>query len=98
MLQTAPLLGDRGSRTRWMNSVSEQGSILRECCLGTLLGIEQHRTSSKVIKLSVIRPANQDAGEAGILRPGSRYAIFKITNGIMTAHKGLWTWTAQEVR
>jgi len=39
MLQTAPLLGECGSRIRWMNSVSEQGSIPRQCCLGTLLGI-----------------------------------------------------------
>jgi hypothetical protein len=62
------------------------------------LGFEQHRTSFKAIKLSVIRLANQDAGEAAILRPGSRYAIFKITNSTMTARKGLWSWTAQEVR
>jgi hypothetical protein len=62
------------------------------------LGFEQHRTSSKAINLSMIRLGNQDVGEAAVLRPGARYAIFKITNGTMTAHKGLWSWTAQEVR
>ena len=28
--------------------------------------------------------------------PGSRYAIFKVTNGSMTANKGVWSWTAKE--
>ena len=30
--------------------------------------------------------------------PGKRYAIVKVTNSKMTAHKGRWSWTAQEVR
>jgi hypothetical protein len=61
------------------------------------LGFEQHRTSSEAIKLSMIRLGNENVGEESVLRPGSRYAIFKITNGTMTAHKGAWSWTAQEV-
>ena len=53
------------------------------------LGFEQLRTSSKAIKLSMIRLAKEELGEEVVLRPGSRYAIFKITNGTMTAHKGV---------
>jgi hypothetical protein len=62
------------------------------------LGFEQHRPSSKAIKLSMIRLRNEDAGGEAVLRPGSRYAIFKVTNGTMTARKGVWSWTAQDVR
>ena len=32
-----------------------------------------------------------------LLRPGSRYGILKVTNNKMTAQKGLWSWTVQEV-
>jgi hypothetical protein len=61
------------------------------------LGFEQLRTSSEAIKLSTIRLGNEDVGEEALLRPGSRYAIFKVTNGTMTAREGVWSWTAQEV-
>jgi hypothetical protein len=61
------------------------------------LGFEQNRSSSNAIKLSRIRLENQDVGEEAILQAGSRYAIFKVLNGTMTARKGVWTWTAQEV-
>jgi hypothetical protein len=61
------------------------------------LGFEQRPTSVKAIKLSMIRLGNEDVGEEVVIRPGSRYAILKITNGTMTAHKGVWSWTAQEV-
>jgi hypothetical protein len=61
------------------------------------LGFEQHRASSEAIKLSMIRLGNKDVGEEAVLRPGSRYAIFKISNGTMTSHKGAWSWTAQKV-
>jgi hypothetical protein len=54
------------------------------------LGFEQLRTSSKTIKLSMIRLGNEDVREEVVLRPGSRYAIFKVTNGTMNAHKGVW--------
>jgi len=61
------------------------------------LGFEQLRTCSKAIKLSMIRLGNEDVPEEVLIRPGSRYAIFKVTNGSMTANKGIWSWTAQEV-
>ena len=60
-------------------------------------GFEQLRTSSETIKLSTIRLGNEDVGEEALLRPGSRYAIFKVTNGTVTAGEGVWSWTAQEV-
>jgi len=62
------------------------------------LGFEQFRTSSKAIKLSMIRLGNEDVPEEVVIRPGSRYAIFKVTNGSMTANKGVWSWTAQEIQ
>jgi hypothetical protein len=62
------------------------------------LGFEQFRTSSKAIKLSMIRLGDEDVREEVVIRPGFRYAILKITNGAMTAHKGVWSWTAQEVQ
>src|SRR5258707_15191176 len=57
------------------------------------LGFEQLRTSIKAIKLSMIRLGDEDAGEESILRPGSRYGIFKITNRKMPVPKGVWRWT-----
>ena len=62
------------------------------------LGFEQLRPSPKAIKLSMIRLANQEIGEEVVLRPGLRYAIFKVTNDKMTAHKDVWNWNAQEIR
>jgi hypothetical protein len=44
----------------------------------------------------MIRLGNDAVEEEAVLRPGSRYAILKVTNGTMTARKGVWTWTAQE--
>jgi hypothetical protein len=61
------------------------------------LGFEQLRSSSKAIKLSMIRLGNAGVREEVVLRPGTRYAIFKVTNGTMTARKGVWSWTAQEI-
>jgi hypothetical protein len=61
------------------------------------LGFEQHPASVKAIKLSMIRLGNEEVGEEVVIRPGSRYAILKITNGTMTARKGVWSWTAQEL-
>jgi hypothetical protein len=54
------------------------------------LGFEQFRTLPKAIKPSMIRLGNDDVGEKAVLRPGSRYAIFKVTNGTLSAHKGVW--------
>ena len=61
------------------------------------LGFEQHPASGKEIKLSMIHLGSEDVREDLVIRPGSRYAIVKVTNGSMTAHKGVWSWTAQEV-
>jgi hypothetical protein len=62
------------------------------------LGFEQFRTSSRAIKLSKIRLRDEDVREEVVIRPGFRYAIFKNNNGAMTAHTGVWSWTAQEVQ
>ena len=98
MVQTAPSLGDRGNRTQRMNSDSGQViDYLGRAVWEHYLGFEQLRTSSKAIKLSMIRLGNEDVREEVVLRPGSRYAILKVTNGTMTARKGVWSWTAQEV-
>lgn len=62
------------------------------------LAFELQQTSTKRIKLSMIRLASEDIQEEVVIRPGLRYAILKVTNGTMTALKGVWSWTAQEVR
>jgi hypothetical protein len=61
------------------------------------LGFEEHAASVKEIKLSMIHLGSEDVREDVVIRPGSRYAILKVTNGTMTARKGVWSWTAQEV-
>jgi hypothetical protein len=33
-----------------------------------------------------------------VIAPGRRYAIVKVTNSNMTAHKGRWSWTAEDVQ
>ena len=62
------------------------------------LGFEQLRTSSEAIKLSTIYLGKENLREEVVIRPGLRYAIFKVTNDTMTAHKGVWRWTAQELK
>jgi hypothetical protein len=61
------------------------------------LAFEEHRFSNEAIKLYMIGLANEHIGEEVVICPGLRYAIFKVTNGSMTAHKGPWTWTAEAV-
>jgi hypothetical protein len=61
------------------------------------LGFEQYPVSDKAIKLSTIHLGSANLEEDVVIRPGLRYAIVKVTNGTMTAHKGTWGWTAQEV-
>jgi hypothetical protein len=46
--------------------------------------------------LSMIHLASESVEDV-VLCPGSRYGILKVTNNNMTAHKGLWSWTAQVV-
>jgi hypothetical protein len=62
------------------------------------LGFEQYPASVQPIKLSMIRLGGEEVREEVMIRPGLRYAIVKVTNGTMTAHKGSWSWTAQEVQ
>jgi hypothetical protein len=61
------------------------------------LAFEQYRTGGKATKLSMIRLGSDGVPEDVVIRPGLRYAIVKVTNGTMTARKGVWSWTAQEV-
>jgi hypothetical protein len=61
------------------------------------LAFELYRTSNKATKLSMIRLGSEDVLEDVVIRPGLRYAIVKVTNSTMTARKGVWSWTAQEV-
>ena len=61
------------------------------------LGFELPAEAVKAIKLFMIRLGSEEVGEDIVIRPGLRYAIVKVTNGTMTAHKGVWSWTAQEV-
>ena len=61
------------------------------------LGFELYRASVKAIKLSMIRLGSEEVREEVVIRPGLRYAIVIVTNDSMTAHKGVWSWTAQEV-
>jgi hypothetical protein len=62
------------------------------------LGFEEHLGSVKAIKLFMIRLGSEEVREGILICPGLRYAIVKVTNGSMTAHKGVWNWTAQEVK
>jgi len=59
------------------------------------LVFEQSPACVKRIRFSLIRLASEPIADVET-SPGSRYAIVKITNGVMTARKGLWSWTAQE--
>jgi hypothetical protein len=60
------------------------------------LVFEQNRACSKRIRFSLIHLASERVADAET-SPRSRFAIVVITNGVMTARKGLWSWTAQEV-
>jgi len=59
------------------------------------LAFEQSPASTKRIKYSQIRLGSEQVADVET-SPGSRFAIVKITNDVMTARKGLWSWTAQE--
>jgi hypothetical protein len=61
------------------------------------LGFELYRPSAKKIKISMIYLATEAVPDV-VIAPGRRYAIVKVTNSAMTAHKGRWSWTAEEVR
>ena len=62
------------------------------------LAFELHSASPGEIKLSMIHLGSGDVAEDAVIRPGLRYAIVKVTNDTMTAHKGTWSWTAQQIQ
>ena len=90
MVQTKRSLGGRWTEFRFRTGDRYLGRAIWE----HYLGFEQLRTSSK----AMIRLGNENVPEEVVIRPGSRYAIFKVTNGSMTANKGVWSWTAKEVQ
>jgi hypothetical protein len=60
------------------------------------LGFELYRPSTKKIKISMIHLAMEVVPDV-VIAPGRRYAIVKVTNSNMTAHKGRWGWIAKEL-
>ena len=60
------------------------------------LGFELCRPSNKKIKVAMISLAGELVPDV-VIAPGRRYAILKVTNSKMTAHKGQWSWTAQQI-
>jgi len=83
---------------KWGYSVRTGDRYLGHRVWEHYLLIEAQRSSDKALKFSMIHLAQEDSLEKVIICPELRYAIFKITNGNMTAHKGVWTWTAQELK
>ena len=61
------------------------------------LGFEEYPASVNAINLSMIRLGSEEVREEVVICPGLSCAILIVTNGTMTAHKGKWSWTAQEV-
>jgi len=59
------------------------------------LCFEQRPGQAKAIKLSMIHLESESVEDV-VLRPGLRCAILEVTNDMMTAHKGVWKWTARE--
>jgi hypothetical protein len=60
------------------------------------LVFEQSRACMRRIRFSLIHLGSEPIADAET-SPRSRFAIVVITNGVMTARKGLWSWSAQEV-
>ena len=56
-----------------------------------------YQPSNKRIKISMIYLATELVSDV-VIEPGRRYAVVKVTNSNMAAHKGHWSWTTQEVR
>jgi hypothetical protein len=56
------------------------------------LCFQRHPAQAKVSMIHLDSESVEDV----VLRPGLRYAILKVTNHMMTAHKGVWKWTARE--
>jgi hypothetical protein len=45
----------------------------------------------------MIHLAKESVPDVVLLAPGRRNGIVQVTNSNMTAHKGYWSWVAQEV-
>ena len=60
------------------------------------LGFELYRPNAKKINISMISLAGEFVPDV-MIAPGRRSAILEVTNSNMTAHKGGWSWTAQEI-
>jgi hypothetical protein len=80
-----------GGAFRWRTGDRYLGGLQWEhyLCFELLPG------NAQAVELSMIHLAS-DSVEDAILRPGLRFAILKVTNHMMTAHKGVWEWTARE--
>ena len=83
---------------KWGYSVRTGDRYLGHRVWEHYLLIEEQRSSDKSLRFSMIHLAQEDGLGNVVVCPGLRYAIFKITNGNMTAHKGAWSWTAQELK
>jgi hypothetical protein len=96
--------GERADRTITWHPWQERAEFrvrTGDRCLGGerwehYLGFELYRPSTKRIKISMISLAGEPVPDVVIV-PGRRYAILKVANSNMTAHKGRWSWTAQEM-
>jgi hypothetical protein len=91
------LLGNPGIKIHNLNTAFARGSIPRARTWEHYLCFGEPRFSVKTIKLFMIHLANQDGLGDVVISPTLRYAILKITNNNMTAHKGVWNWIAEEV-
>ena len=65
-------------------------------CWEHYLAFGLYRPSAKRIKISMIYLARELVPDM-VIAPGTRYAIVKVTNSNMTAHRGHWSWIAQEM-
>jgi hypothetical protein len=95
---TAPSPGAHGKRLLEASSEFEPATAILGQVWEHYLGFELQQTPIKTIKLSMIRLGSEDIPEEVVIRPGLRYAIVKVTNDMMTAHTGTWSWAAQEVQ
>ena len=83
---------------KWGYSVRTGDRYLGHRVWEHYLLFEEQQSSGKLIKFSMIHLAQGDGLDDVVVRPGLRYAIFEVTNSNMTAHKGVWSWTAQELK
>jgi hypothetical protein len=83
---------------KWGYSVRTGDRYLGHRVWEHYLLIEGQRSPDNALKFSMIHLAQEDVLENVVICPELRCAIFEITNGNMTAHKGVWSWAAQELK